>query len=453
MQMIGKFIMRDKMYGSIKHIIAVIALLVFTVSCAEQQATSAQEPSVQQIEEFISGSTVNETRDQISGLRKDDIWWTVSGEDQLWNFKNLHRFMPTVNLYRDGAVKVLENMKNPEIASYNIETATGPMAFEDFIKSDHTTLMGLVILHKGKVVYEAYPRQEPYEKPVYWSVAKVFASSVIAILEDRGEVDVTKAIDHYIPELKGSSYEGIKIRNVLDMATGVECAEEYVDQESCYYQYSMTVGDGFYDENSPDNPYELMASIKVPRYAEQGTDFQYSGANTFLLTWLIEKITGLPYQDAVTKEIWSKIGAESDASFLAPRFGVPIAHGGFLARARDVARFGLLFTPSYKVVSDEKIMSDRYIDLIKTGGSESLFDRARAAGRIDDDVKYPIYQWDKVYSNNDFYKGGWAGQGLLVNPDQDTVVVYTGYFKEDHSEVDMLPILRDLMKSIYGNAD
>jgi CubicO group peptidase (beta-lactamase class C family) len=234
------------------------------------------------------------------------------------------------------------------------------------------------------------------------------------------------------------------------MATGVQCAEEYVDKASCYYQYSMTVGDGYFDETSPDNPYELMASIQAPHYAEQGTDFQYSGANTFLLTWLIEKITGIPYQDAVTKEIWSKMGAESDGSFLAPRYGVPIAHGGFLARVRDVARFGLLFTPSYKMVSNEKIMSDRYINLIRNEGNDKLFERGRKAGYVAEDERYPVYQWDTIYSNNDFYKGGWAGQGLLINPDQDTVVAYTGYFKEDQSEMDMLPVLRDLMKSVYG---
>ena len=116
---------------------------------------------------------------------------------------------------------------------------------------------------------------------------------------------------------------------------------------------------------------------------------------------------------------------------------------------RDLARFGLLFTPSYKTVSDEKIISDRYINLIKSGGSEKLFQRSRAAGQPGDDVRYPTYQWDRVYKNGDFYKGGWAGQGLLINPEKDTVVVYTGYFKEDQSEMDMLPILRNMMNAVY----
>jgi len=73
----------------------------------------------------------------------------------------------------------------------------------------------------------------------------------------------------------------------------------------------------------------------------------------------------MPYQDVVSKEIWRKIGSESDGSFLAPRYGAPISHGGLLARPRDVVRFGLFFTPSYKTVSDKKIISDRYINLIK----------------------------------------------------------------------------------------
>jgi CubicO group peptidase (beta-lactamase class C family) len=69
--------------------------------------------------------------------------------------------------------------------------------------------MGIVILHKGKIVFEEYPRMEPYEKPIYWSVTKVFVSTVLAILEDRGLVDVSRPIDYYLPALGESDYAGV----------------------------------------------------------------------------------------------------------------------------------------------------------------------------------------------------------------------------------------------------
>jgi len=56
-----------------------------------------------------------------------------------------------------------------------------------------------------------------------------------------------------------------------------------------------------------------------------------------------------------------------------------------------------------------------------------------------------------VWSNNDFLKGGWAGQGLLINPERDLVAVWTGYFKDDqHSEVELLPILRSVLEGVFG---
>ena len=67
------------------------------------------------------------------------------------------------------------------------------------------------------------------------------------------------------------------------------------------------------------------------------------------------------------------------------------------------------------------------------------------------DVKYNVYQWDRIYTNNDIYKGGWAGQGLLINPDRDVVAVYLGYLKDDDgSEVDVLPRLRQVLDGLYG---
>ena len=132
------------------------------------------------------------------------------------------------------------------------------------------------------------------------------------------------------------------------------------------------LGDALRRSNSPDNPYDMLIGYDYGFWAEQGTGFNYSGVNTFLLGWMVEKITGMPFQDALTREIWRHIGAEADASIFAGRNGIPLTSGGLLANVRDVARFGVLFTPSHAVVSSRQIISDRYVD----HGSQS-YDLAR----------------------------------------------------------------------------
>ena len=413
-------------------------------------------PGVLAEDEFRSPSTVEEVRQQIEGLPQDETWWMVNGRDMAWNNKNLNRIFPTVNVYRGGSVRELESRPMPEIADFEVDAPNGPVRFIDFLRSDESTSMGMVILHKGRVVFEDYPRMEPYERPIYWSVTKVLVSAVISILEDRGQVEIDKSIETYIPELAGSSYKGITVRNILDMATGVDCPEEYYDKSTCFYGLMQTTGEAHWDETAPDNPYEYIASLKVGRFAEQGTSFEYGSINTYILGWLVEKLTGMPFQDAFSREIWTQIGTESDAAFLAPRYGVPLFAGGFLGRIRDLARFGLLFTPSYSVVSDKKIISDAHIEMLKNGGNPKLLANGRW-GPLDEAtaavVKHNVYQWDLVFTNNDLFKGGWAGQGLLVNPDRDLVAVYAGYFNDDQSEPEVLPRLRQALNGVFGDLE
>jgi CubicO group peptidase (beta-lactamase class C family) len=269
-------------------------------------------------------------------------------------------------------------------------------------------------------------------------------------------VEIDKPIETYIPELAGSSYAGITVRNILDMATGVDCQEEYHDTTSCFYRLMETTGEAVWTDESGDDPYEYIAGLRVGRYAEQGTSFEYGSINTYILGWLVEKLTGMPLQDALSREIWTQIGAESDAAFLAPRYGVPIFDGGFLGRLLDVARFGLLFTPSSKVVTDRKIISDRHVEMLENGGRPELLANARWGPPDELEqgiVKHNVYQWDMVYTNNDLFKGGWAGQGLLVNPDRDLVAVYAGYFNDDQSELPVLPRLRRVLNGVFGDAE
>ncbi len=99
--------------------------------------------------QFQSSSSVLEVRTQIEKLPTEDIWWNVYGKDQSWNFKNLHRFLPTVNIYREGQVSMLQEHPMGKIPNQIVETPEGKMTFKDFIDSEQSTTMGIVILHKG----------------------------------------------------------------------------------------------------------------------------------------------------------------------------------------------------------------------------------------------------------------------------------------------------------------
>ena len=437
----------------IKKFIFALLVTVLLQGCGDKtDATAARSDAEATRSPFISASTVARVQSQLRKLPTDDIWWAVNGEDMAWNFKNLHQIFPTVNVYRNGPVRPLVKRPMAEIGAFIVDTPEGPMTFESFIESEQSTAMGVVILHRGEIVYERYPRMQDYEKPVYWSVAKVFVSSVIRILEERGEIDVSLPIESYLPELSESSFSGILVRNLLDMASGLDCSDEYETRDSCYYRYSMAIGDGFRTENAPDNPYDFAASLQVSSHAEPGERFSYSGFNTFILAWLVEKVTGMPFQDAFTKEIWYEIGAEADASYIAPRYGTPVTHGGFMARMRDVARFGLLFTPSYSVVSDKQIITDAHLELLRSGGNPALRANAGLPTVEESGISHNVYQWDEIYANGNFYKSGWAGQGLLVNPQRDVVAVFTSYFKEDYSETRLEPRVFQVIDGIFGQA-
>ncbi|MDP6413741.1 MAG: serine hydrolase [Gammaproteobacteria bacterium] len=411
---------------------------LFVLCCLASSVALAAEPNG----DFVSASSTEEIQSRQRLLPDDDIWWTVTGEQMGWMHRNVHQLFPTVNVYRSGAVRELSYALDARIAEYKIETPQGEIAFDDLLKSDLSTTMGMVILQGGKIVYESYPRMQHYEKPIYWSVAKVLPATLIRLFEERGSVDVEQQIQFYIPELAASELAQISIRNILDMATGLDCQDEYDDRQSCYYQYSMAIGDGFREGDAPDNPYDFLKKLRVSRHAEPGQQFSYSGMNTFALAWLVEKLTGEPFQDTVSREIWQHIGAEADASFLAYRYGIALSHGGFMSNMRDLARFGLLFTPSYSTVSNRQLISDQHINLLLNGANPKL---VRADG------SHNIYQWDRVTDDGFLFKGGWGGQGLLVNPSLDLVAVYTSYFKEDYSQINIRPMLYEILRELYSH--
>lgn len=419
---------------------ALITLLGTAAFANENQATF--EPSTSVSETLMRHRTLPDPA--------EEVWWVPTGEAMRWNNRHLRQIFPTVPVYRNGPVRPLSYALNRKIDRFSVDTPAGSMPFTEFLDSDFSTSMGVVIVHRGQIVFEHYARMQEYEKPIWWSVAKVLASSLVILLEERGLVDLSKSIEHYLPELADSEFQGISIHDILDMASGIDCSDGNYDRGTCYYEFEASLDDAVRSDKTADTPYKALISMRPGKWASPGTGFDYSGVNTFLLSWLVERILNMPFHDAVTSELWFNIGAEGDAAFFAARYGIALSTGGFLAKARDMARFGLLFTPSYHIVSDHRIITQQHVNMLLHGGRPELLENARHPRPDLSGIRHNVNQWDIVFANDDIYKGGWAGQGLLINPRKDLVAVYLGYAKDDEfSELPVLPRLRELLHQLY----
>jgi CubicO group peptidase (beta-lactamase class C family) len=91
------------------------------------------------------------------------------------------------------------------------------------------------------------------------------------------------------------------------------------------------------------------------------------------------------------------------------------------------------------------------IDRILNDINPNLTLEVNTKGSLPSDFSHSGYLWDAVYTNDDFYRGGWAGQGLLINPTKDIVAVYTGYaIDAKESQPQLLPILRTVLNNVFS---
>jgi hypothetical protein len=259
-------------------------------------------------------------------------------------------------------------------------------------------------------------------------------------------------VETYVPALKGTAWDGIPVIDILDMTSGTSALEvddpdALIGEISRYYRYEASVGNRPRPGNTPESTYEFVSLL--PTHRPNGEAYEYSTVNTFVLTWLLESVTGKPFAEVVSEKIWRPMGAESDAVLMVSSVG---ASSTINSTLRDLGRFGLLFTPSRQTVCKQRLVSEDYLKKIQHGGRPKIFDKA-GAGRnwntmlADDPPRHNTYQWDFVMPNGDFFKAGHCGQGLYISPSQDLVVAFFGS-GDDASIFVSLKLARAIAKSL-----
>ena len=186
----------------------------------------------------------------------------------------------------------------------------GTATVEDVLAGTHTD--AFLILHDGQVVAERYyAGMTAGTKHLIMSVSKSILGCVAAVLADRGLLDLRAPVTTYVPEVSDSGYADATIRDLLDMRTGVAFRETYTDLDAEIRVMERSMGWRPAQPGDPAGTYPYLATLG--RAGPHGGDFSYRSADSDMLGWACERVSGLRVADLISALIWQPVGAERDA--------------------------------------------------------------------------------------------------------------------------------------------
>lgn len=341
---------------------------------------------------------------------------------------HMSEILPAAVVLRDGPISELKSKAMPQIADVVAETDLGKLSLRRAIEDTRSRIRGYIVVHKGKIVFEEYPGMQPNDIHLWYSSAKVITGLLIHMIEEDGLLDLNKPITTYIPEFAGTDFDQCSVLNVLQHEAGMDFVETHATVRDP--KHPVGRANAMLVTARGTQPGESLVSIlkTVKSSGKPGQAFDYSTFNTQLLKLVIEHVTKKPWEQVVSERIWSVAGMEGDALNGLTPTGEAI--NLFASRLRDKARFGLLFTPSWKVTAGKRVVSDSYFTKLKAAGNNDAYLKGELGPRqsynfhADPPPIFASYHWDAVFEDGDLYKDGRNGQGIYVSPETDTVVAW-----------------------------
>ena len=277
-----------------------------------------------------------------------------------------------------------------------------PVDLDAYMASQRSA--AIVVLQGGKLRIERYGLD--FDKDGRWtsfSVAKSFTSTLVgAALRDGFIKSMDDKVSDYIPDMKGSAYDDVSVRQLLTMTSGVRWNEDYGDPKSDVAQFN---------NHKPEAGVDALVSYmrKLPREAPAGTRWHYSTGETNLVGILVNQATKKPLADYLYEKVWNPAGMEQQATWLLSKTGNEISGCCIQAATRDFARFGQFVLDGAKA-GGQSIVPDGWL-AEATSGQASTGQPGRAYG----------YQW-WTYDTGAFAARGIFGQGIFIDPKRKLVI-------------------------------
>ncbi|MDN2483329.1 serine hydrolase domain-containing protein [Vibrio agarivorans] len=351
--------------------------------------------------------------------------------ESIYAWQNMSRFFPTAQITRDGQVHVL-----PYALDENIGQLTATVHGETKTLDEHLNsypVDGFLVIKNGNIVFERYNTMRKTDKHNWFSNGKITSGLELARLVAEGKVDPHKPVSDYLPQLKDTVWDTVSVLETANTATGLNATEHdepnhdsRTNPEQPWFKWAVSIG--LFEGQSEQTPLQTISEMH--RRFPGGERFEYNSINTFIVSRIVESATHMPMNETVAQNMWQQMGANNDAFVaVSPTGGYPLHFFSMNSTLEDMAKYGMMLTPSASQLPAGKKIDNKVIELIQHSGNPEAYSKGFAGQKFmhsfyDDKVLKNAYQFDAIFEDGDLFKSGVGGQGLYISPSKDLVVAF-----------------------------
>lgn len=324
------------------------------------------------------------------------LFW--QGDEQIAGFRNTHRLSPVRHIYKgDEVMELPRDVRDFSMLRYQVDGSE--YSLDDYMVMNHVG--GILVLKDGEIALEHYGLGNDEDtRWVSFSMTKSVVSLLTgAAIQDGYINSVDDPVTDYLPQLQGTSYEGVTVKHVLQMASGTDWNEDYADPQSDV-------------ATSPGDMLELMKFMgSKPRIAPPGERFNYNTGETNLAGAIVRAAIGNNLSAYLTNKIWQPWGMEADATWISHGpYGGELGGCCIAPVLRDWGRLALLVLNDGQLHDGTRVVPANWIEdsTSPSPGSDN----------------YGYLWW--LNGDDTFRASGIFGQAIYLNPEQDLAIVLQG---------------------------
>lgn len=430
-----------KNFIKVAQVSAFLCLAVFALPAVAQQASTQIEKALKvegarvtlPVSEAITKDVF--TPEWVDKAREswDNFHFQMGGDHALYYAMHLQEFMYSSESAPSMEYRPLERNIRPEIRNVRQQTSKGNITLEEYMNDTLYRAQGMMMIHKGKVVYESYPGMRPSDRHLTSSTGKITCGLVIAQLIKEGKIDENKNIADYIPELKNTAWDGVTVYSVANMCTALdneETIEHILQPDSPVTRFLASCAGS---PRATTGKLETWLEVaqdqqKLPGNEKQGEVFRYASINTAILTKLAENVENKNWGLIFEERVWSKVHARRSILFPLSPTGFALPLGFVAATLEDYTRFATMFTPSWNAVSSERIVDEDLLKLFYDNIDKERYAKgAKLQTSIVDFNEAAMgnsLQWDYIWEDGAMAKSGNLCQMIYVDPKRDFASVF-----------------------------